>query len=179
MIVIVKKMEIIQMSPFQAQVQKIKKIHPKENSLYFEKLNSLTLILKNFLYFLLFSKWNFLTQALPPKTKKFSQGKSFFLHFLKRRLFLYFLKRKHFLYFQKWKPKFFSRSLKNTRNPPRENFLYFRKRRPRKTFLRFLKIPLLLYLGKQEPGKKNFISENETFREQEMKKPTIKMFNIL
>ena len=80
---------------------KNKKNSPQRKFLIFREIELPTLILKNFLYFLLFSKWNFLTQALPPKTKKFSQGKSFFLHFLKRRLFLYFLKRKHFLYFQK------------------------------------------------------------------------------
>ena len=72
--------------------------------------------------------------------------------FLKRKLLFYFLKKKHFLYFQEWSPALFSRSLKNKRNRPRENFLYFRKRRLRKDFLCFLKRKLFLYFGKREPG---------------------------
>ena len=61
-----------------------------------------------------------------------SNIKKKFLYFLKRKLFLYFLKRKLFLYFRKWNPALFTPSSKNKRNPPQENFLYFRKRKPRK-----------------------------------------------
>ena len=46
--------------------------------------------------------------------------------------FLYFLKRKLFLYFRKWNPALFTTSLKNKRNPPREESLYFRKQKTRK-----------------------------------------------
>ena len=52
--------------------------------------------------------------------------------------FLYFLKRK-LLYFRKWNPALFSPSSKNNKNPPRENFLCFRKRKPLKTSYFFSK----------------------------------------
>ena len=41
---------------------------------------------------------------------------------------------KKFLYFWKWNPALFSPSSKSKNNPPRENFLYFSKRKPRKNF---------------------------------------------
>ena len=37
--------------------------------------------------------------------------------------------------------------------PPRENLLYFRKRKPLKNFLYFLKRKLFLYFGKRKPRK--------------------------
>ena len=93
---------------FLAQVQTNKKIHNPKNSSYFGKWNFLTLILKNLLYF------------------------------VKRKLFLHFLNRKFFSYFLKWKPALFTPSSKNKRNPPRENFLYFRKQKSRKISCVFL-----------------------------------------
>ena len=59
---------------FQPHLEKIKKIYPEKDSLYFRK-------------------WNFLALIL----KKFRKRKP-------RKFFLYFLKRKLFLYFWKWKP---------------------------------------------------------------------------
>ena len=85
----------------QPKLEKIKKIHPKMNSLYLKKWNFLTLTLRNFLYF---------------------------------------LKRKHLSYYGKWNPALFKPELeKILKNPPRESFLYFKKRKPRKNFLHFLK----------------------------------------
>ena len=103
--------------------------------------------------------------------------------------FLIFLKRKLFLYFRKWNPAFFSSSLKNKKNPPRENFLYsgkielsnshikkflifsrkkaflcFEKRKPRKNFLYFLKRNISLYFRKWKPRRKFLIyQETELF----------------
>ena len=98
--------------------KKIKKILHQEHSLFFQKWDFLALILKKILYF---------------------HREKLFLYFVKRKILLYFLKRKHFLHFQEWSPALFSRNFKNKRNLPRENFLYFRKRRLRKDFLCFLK----------------------------------------
>ena len=95
----------------QPKPKKIKKIHPKKNSLYFWKWNFLTLILKRYLYFL---------------------KRKLFLYFLKRKFCLYFLKRKLFLMFRKWNSALFSPRTKNEKNPPQQNFLYFRKRKHHK-----------------------------------------------
>ena len=108
---------------FPAQAQKKKKINPEKNSLYIRKWNFLALIIKKFLYF------------------------------LKIKLFSYFHKRKLFLYFWKWNPALFSPGSKNKKIHPRENFLYFRKGKPRKNYLHFLKRKLLLCFGKREPRK--------------------------
>ena len=82
-----------------------------------------------------------------------------FSHFLKKKLFLYFRKRKprkritdisgngnpeNVLYFGKCNLS----ARNNKKNPPRDNLLYFRKRKPPKTFLYFLKRNFFLYLGK-------------------------------
>ena len=57
---------------------------------------------------------------------------------LRLKRLLYLLKRKLSLYFQKWNPGLYSPSSKNKKDSPSENFLYFRKRKPRKNFLYFL-----------------------------------------
>ena len=111
---------------FLAQVQTNKKIHNPKNSSYFGKWNFITLILKNLLYF------------------------------VKRKLFLHFLNRKFFSYFLKWKPALFTPSSKNKRNPPRENFLYFRKQKSQKEFLYFLKRKFFLLFGKRK-SQKNYL----------------------
>ena len=70
---------------FQRKLKKIKKVHPKKNSLYFKKWNFLTLRLKNFLYFLkrklflYFRKWNPAFSGLSSQNfswKKFPKIKS-------------------------------------------------------------------------------------------------------
>ena len=48
-----------------------------------------------------------------------------------------------------------------------------------KNFLAFSQNPAFVISWEIGTRKKKFISENGTFRAQEMKKPTIKMFNIL
>ena len=80
---------------------------------------------KNSLYF---RKWNFLTLILKE------------LFFFQKKLFLYFLKRNFFLYFRTWNPVIFTPSSKNNVNPPRGNLLYFRKQKPPKNSLYFVKI---------------------------------------
>ena len=49
-------------------------------------------------------------------------------------------------------------------------FLYFRKRRPRKNFLYFLKSNFFLNFGKQKPRKKFFIFQEVTFRARKIKR---------
>ena len=140
-------------------------------------------IFKKLLYFLkrklfmFFRKWNPALFSPSSKNKKKSPRKHFFI-FQEMKLFssifkilLYFLKRKLFLYFRKWNPALFSPSSKNKKNSPRENylntqilknFLYFRKRKPRKKFLYFLlKRKLFLYFKKR-----NFLifQETKTFK---------------
>ena len=58
---------------------------------------------------------------------------------------------KKFLIFPEMEPCTFQPKLKNKKNPHRENFLYFRKRKPRKNFLYFLKRKLFLTFVKQTP----------------------------
>ena len=98
----------------QSKLEKITKIYPEKNSLYFRKWNFLALILKKF------------SKRKPPKK------------------FLIFKKTEEkLLIFQETEP--FS--------PPGENFLYFRKRKPRKnpytsrngTFLYFRKQNFLIF----------------------------------
>ena len=48
-------------------------------------------------------------------------------------------------------------------SPPRENFLYFRERKPRKNFLYFLKIRCSSISGNRKPEKTFYISGNGTF----------------
>ena len=50
-----------------------------------------------------------------------------------------------FLYFPKWNPALFSLNLRNKKNPPRQNFLYFKKQKPRKVFLYFRKRNFLIF----------------------------------
>ena len=95
---------------YQSKPKKQKKSTPKKNSLYFRKWNFLTLILKELFFF------------------------------FQKKLFLYFLKRNFFLYFRTWNPVIFTPSSKNNVNPPRGNLLYFRKQKPPKNSLYFVKI---------------------------------------
>ena len=95
---------------FQSKPKKQKKSTPKKNSLYFRKWNFLTLILKELFFF------------------------------FQKKLFLYFLKRNFFLYFRTWNLVIFTPSSKNNVNPPRGNLLYFRKQKPPKNSLYFVKI---------------------------------------
>ena len=95
-----------------------------------------------------------------PKITKKQSTRNKFLIFLVTKLsssntkkFLYFLKRKLFLFFRKRNPVLFNRSLKNIRNPRRENLLYFRKQKPRKNLFFLLKRKLILYFGRRRPPK--------------------------
>ena len=84
------------------------------------------LLEKNFLFF---RKWNFLALIL--------------------KVFLCFLERKLVFYFEKWNPALFSQSSKNKiKNLRQENFLYFRKRKPPKSFLWFLQKRFCYISGK-------------------------------
>ena len=99
----------------------------EKNSLYFRKCNFLALILKFFLYFLIFQETETLKKLLIfPETELFNP------------------------------------SSKNEKNPPRENFLSFRKPKARKNFSYFLKRKLFLYFGKLKP-RKNFIFQETEF----------------
>ena len=95
---------------FQSKPKKQKKSTPKKNSLYFRKWNFLTLILKELFFF------------------------------FQKKLFLYFLKINFFFFFRTWNPVIFTPSSKNNVNPPRGNLLYFRKQKPPKNSLYFVKI---------------------------------------
>ena len=68
-----------------------------------------------------------------------------------------------FLYFRKKTPALFSLSSRNKKNPPREIFLYLRKRKPRENFLYFFKRKLFLYFRKRKPRKMLYISGNGDF----------------
>ena len=113
-----------------AQARKIKKIHPEKNSLYFGKKIFLALKLKNFLIlFYIFGNVTFSAQARKNK-KKPPQGN--FLYFGKMELsnsnikkFLISSQKKAFLIFRKRKP--------------RKNSLYFLKR---KLFVKVSLIPI-------------------------------------
>ena len=68
---------------------------------------------------------------------------------------LYFLKRKLHLYFWKWNLAHFTLSLENKRNPPEENFLYFKKRKKkRKKFLAFSQKKAVFMFWERETAKK-------------------------
>ena len=89
---------------------KLKKIKPEKSSLYFRKwLTSLTLRLKNFLYFLrrnlflYFWKWNPALFSPSSKNKKIHPEKIYYTLLLKN--VLYFFKRKLFVYFRNRKPQ--------------------------------------------------------------------------
>ena len=86
-------------------------------------------------------KWNFLPPVLRSKRRKFLTFQETELSYISG----------------KGNPKklptfkevtFQARKIK--KNPFRENFLYFRKRKPRKNFLYFLKRKLFLYFGKEK-----------------------------
>ena len=99
---------------FQPKPPKIKKICPKNNCLYFGKWNFLTLRLKNFLYFLKKAP-----RIFQPKLKKIKKNPP----------------RKKFLIFQEME-LLRSNIKKNSGNGnPENNSLYFRKRKPWKSFL--------------------------------------------
>ena len=115
--------------------QKIKKDHPKKNSLYFRKWNVLALISKEILYF-----W-------------------------------------------KWNHALFRPSSKNKNNPPRENFLSFRKRKPLE-FSYFLKkscsyiLETFYILGNRDPEKTSYISGSNFQSSKNDKKHTLEKLLI-
>ena len=79
------------------------------------------------------------------------------------------------------KPCTYQPKPKNKRNPPRENFLCFRKRKPRKLFLCFGKQrprKKFLIFQETEAPKKPLIFKEVTFRARKMKKPTLKKLLI-
>ena len=98
------------MDHFSVQAQKTKKIYPEKKFLIFPEME-----LSN------------------SNTKRI-------ISFFQKKLFLYFLKRNFFLYFRTWNPVIFTPSSKNNVNPPRGNLLYFRKQKPPKNSLYFVKI---------------------------------------
>ena len=112
-----------------AQAQKIKKIYPEKNSLYFMKWNFLAVILKNFRNrkprkkFLIFDETETLKRILVFwEMELFSPPRENFLYFRKRnprKNFLYLLKRKLFLYFRKRKTR------KKSLHFRKQNFLIF------------------------------------------------------
>ena len=126
----------------QAPAQKIKKIRPEKNSLYFKQWKFLNLRLKNFFFFLkrklflYFRKWNpaFFSSSLknkknPPQENFLYSGK-IELSNCRIKKFLIFSRNKAFHYFDKRKPRknflyFLERNI----------FLYFRKWKPRRKFL--------------------------------------------
>ena len=117
--------------------KKLKKNPYPQKFLIFREMKLFALILKKILYFL---------------------KRKLFLYFLKKSFFLHFINKKLFLYFLKWRPALFTPNSKNKRNPPRENFLYFRKRKPRKISCVFLKECFCYISGNGNP-------ETETLKE--------------
>ena len=112
----------------------------------------------------------------------------FFLKKLLWKFFLYFLKKA--LNFQETDPTPLPRKKEPLTfqemklfSPPREKVLCFRKWKPLKNSLHFLKRKLFLYFWKREPSKnywssrKRFIFQEVTFRAREMEKPLLKSFN--
>ena len=51
----------------------------------------------------------------------------------------------------------------NIKNPSRENFLYFRIRKPQKNFLYFLKRTLFIYFRKRKPRKNSLFFRKRNF----------------
>ena len=134
---------------FQPKPPKIKKICPKNNCLYFGKWNFLTLRLKNFLYFLKKAP-----RIFQPKLKKIKKNPP----------------RKKFLIFQEME-LLRSNIKKNSGNGnPENNSLYFRKRKPWKSFLNSGKRNLSVHPQKisnisgngNPPPKKFIFQEMET-----------------
>ena len=109
---------------FLHRLEKIKNIYPEKNPLYFRKWTFLTLILKEFVYF---------------------------------------LKRKLSLYFRKWNPVAVSPEFKNKKQFPPRKFFYFRKRKPRKKLLCFLRRKLFLYFRKRKPRKNSLYLRKKSF----------------
>ena len=164
---------------------KNKKIHLEKNSLYFGKWNFLAVILKKILYFLkekvflyflkrslflYFRKW--IAALCKPKPRQMKQKNSpckKFLIFREMELFKLKTEKKS-LYFRKWNPALFSPRSRNKKHPPWENFLYFRKRKPRKNFWHFVKKSCSYVSGKQKPEKIPYTSGNRTFRARKVKR---------
>ena len=72
--------------------------------------------------------------------------------------FLIFHQKKAFLIFPGIEPcAFSSQAQKIEKNSSRENFLYLKKRKPRRNLLYFLKRKLFLYFRKRKPQKAFYI----------------------
>ena len=96
---------------FQPKLEKIKKIHPERNSLYFRRWNFLALVLKKF-------------RKQKPRKKflLFQETETLEKFFIFRETEPFSSPPKKFLYFRKRKP------LKNLYTSGNRTFLYFRKR---------------------------------------------------
>ena len=119
----------------------------------------------------------YLVHFLSPSSKKqkniHPEKNSFYF----RRWNFLTLRLKKFLYIRKWNPTLFGQSSKNKKNPSRENFLYFKQRKPRKNFLYSLTRKLFWYLifpetetskkffifQENRKAKKTYVSANRTF----------------
>ena len=120
-------MHFLSPSPKNKQTNK-QKSTPQKNSLYFGKWNFLAVVLKMFIYFLMFQEtetlksflWN-MNLFMPPRQKK-----------LHPEMDLSNSKINKFLIFPEMRPCTFQAKLKKQKYLPRENFLCFRKREPRK-----------------------------------------------
>ena len=120
--------------------KKIEKRHLEKKFLYFGKWNFLALLLKNFLYFLIFQE-----SETPQKFFIFQETETLksFLYFRKCNFLSPSPKNKKnprwkkFLIFPEKNPVLFRLSSRNKKNPPWEIFLYFRKRKPRENFFFF------------------------------------------
>ena len=115
----------------------MKKVYAEKNSLYFGKWNFLARKLKNFLYFFISFQ-----ERKTPKKIRYILGMECCSSHIKDLLY--------FLIF--WEMKPFNPSSKN-KNLPRENLLYFTKRKPRKYLLYFPKRKLFFFLGNGNPEK--------------------------
>ena len=137
---------------FQPGLEKINKIHPENNSLYFRKWNFLTLRLTNFLYFLKKKAFLIFPEMKPctfrPQPSKFFLKKQF------RKNFLYFGKQslKNFSYFRKWNFLTFSQ---------KRAFLILQEMETPKKFLIFSKKKASLIFRKLETPKKFFKFQEE------------------
>ena len=106
---------------FPAQAQKAKKNSPRKKFLIYPEIE--------------FSRFNI------KKILIFFQKKAFLI-FSQKNVFLIFLEMNLFTFNLRWK---------NKKNPHRENFLYFRKRKPRKSFIFSSKESCSCVSGKGNP----------------------------
>ena len=147
--------------------KKIEKRHLEKKFLYFGKWNFLALLLKNFLYFLMFQE-----SETPQKFFIFQETETLksFLYFRKCNFLSPSPKNqknarwKKFLIFTEIKPCTFPSKLEKQKKSTMRNFPTLQETEtPRKLLVFFLKRKLFLYFRKRKPRKMLYISGNGHF----------------